>query len=177
MVTAGNPVGRRVIIAITALRKLRLRHGPSGKAAKAGLYESGSVVLGLIPTTIVQRMETVTWWWEKSARWLAHVDIRTCRGDGRRIMKINRETDSLSNMLIDHLRTPTTSRSCPQIRSAMEFCETEDRFDGEHAKVTGNVPRGRYSLPRDFGVFAVKSIFSFRKLPSRFLFEDTNARL
>src|SRR6266550_2828110 len=58
MVTAGNPVGRRVIIAITGItRNFDCGHGPSGKAAKVSLLESGSVVCGLIPKTSVQRME------------------------------------------------------------------------------------------------------------------------
>ena len=58
MVTAGNPVGRRVIIAITGItRNFDCGHGPSGKAAKQAIFESGSVVCGLIPTSIGQRME------------------------------------------------------------------------------------------------------------------------
>lgn len=58
MVTAGNPVGRRVIITITGItRNFDCGHGPSGKAAKISIYESGSVVCGLIPKTSVQRME------------------------------------------------------------------------------------------------------------------------
>jgi len=58
MVTAGNPVGRRVIIAITGItRNFDCGHGPSGKAAKLSLFESGSVVCGLIPKSAVQRME------------------------------------------------------------------------------------------------------------------------
>lgn len=58
MVTAGNPVGRRVIITITGItRNFDCDHGPSGKAARQSLYESGSVVCGLIPQTAVQRME------------------------------------------------------------------------------------------------------------------------
>jgi VWFA-related protein len=58
MVAAGNPVGRRVIIAITGItRNFDCGHGPSGKAARQSLYESGSVVCGLIPQTTIQRME------------------------------------------------------------------------------------------------------------------------
>lgn len=58
MVSAGNPVGRRVIIAITGItRNFDCRHGPSGKAARQALYESGSVVCGIIPKTPIQRME------------------------------------------------------------------------------------------------------------------------
>jgi Ca-activated chloride channel family protein len=58
MVTAGNPVGRRVIIAITGItRNFDCGHGPSGKAAKQAIFESGSVVCGLIPKSPVQRME------------------------------------------------------------------------------------------------------------------------
>jgi VWFA-related protein len=58
MVTSGNPVGRRVIIAITTItRNFDCGHGPSGKAAKQALFESGSVVCGLVPRTTGQRME------------------------------------------------------------------------------------------------------------------------
>lgn len=58
MVTSGNPEGRRVIIAITGItRNFDCDHGPSGKAAKHSLFESGSVVCGLIPKTPGQRME------------------------------------------------------------------------------------------------------------------------
>ena len=58
MVSAGNPVGRRVIIAITGITKnFDCGHGPSGKSARQSLYESGSVVCGLIPKTTVQGME------------------------------------------------------------------------------------------------------------------------
>ncbi|MBA2706077.1 MAG: VWA domain-containing protein [Blastocatellia bacterium] len=58
MVTAGNPVGRRVIIAITGItRNFDCGHGPSGKAAKQAIFESGSVVCGLVPKSTGQRME------------------------------------------------------------------------------------------------------------------------
>jgi VWFA-related protein len=58
MVTSGNPVGRRVIIAITSItRNFDCGHGPSGKAAKQALFESGSVVCGLVPRTTGQRVE------------------------------------------------------------------------------------------------------------------------
>jgi VWFA-related protein len=58
MEKAGNPVGRRVIITITGItRNFDCGHGPSGKAAKQAIFESGSVVCGLVPKSPVQRME------------------------------------------------------------------------------------------------------------------------
>src|SRR6184192_3218230 len=50
MTKAGNPVGRRVVIAITGVtRNFDCPGGPSGKAAAQAIYESGSVVCGIIP--------------------------------------------------------------------------------------------------------------------------------
>src|SRR2546430_13443903 len=58
MVKASNPVGRRVVIAITAVtRNLDCPNGPSGKSAAQAIYESGSVVCGIIPKTAGQMIE------------------------------------------------------------------------------------------------------------------------
>jgi len=55
---AGNPTGRRVIIFITGVtRNFDCGDGPSGNAAKLAIYESGSVVCGLVPITVDQQME------------------------------------------------------------------------------------------------------------------------
>jgi VWFA-related protein len=57
MVRAGNPVGRRVIIVITGVTSNFDCDGPSGKEAARAIYESGSVVCGLIPSSAAQRIE------------------------------------------------------------------------------------------------------------------------
>ena len=59
MVKAGNPVGRRVIIVLTAVTSaFDCPGGPSGSEAKREVYESGSVVCGLIPRSAAQRAES-----------------------------------------------------------------------------------------------------------------------
>ncbi len=64
MAQAGNPTGRRVIIFITGVtRNFDCADGPSGKTAVHAIYESGSVVCGLVPITPDQQMENgmITW--------------------------------------------------------------------------------------------------------------------
>jgi VWFA-related protein len=59
MVRAGNPVGRRVIIVITGVTSnFDCEGGPSGGEAKREVFESGSVVCGLIPRSPEQKMES-----------------------------------------------------------------------------------------------------------------------
>src|SRR5215472_2438757 len=58
MIRAGNPVGRRVIIVITGVtRNFDCIDGPSGKSAAQAIYESGSVICGIIPKEIGQGVE------------------------------------------------------------------------------------------------------------------------
>ncbi|MCI0485978.1 MAG: VWA domain-containing protein [Blastocatellia bacterium] len=54
---ASNPDGRRVIILISALTKSFDCSGPSGEETRHALFESGSVVCGIIPKTALQRIE------------------------------------------------------------------------------------------------------------------------
>lgn len=59
MVRAGNPGGRRVIIVITGVTSnFDCPSGPSGTEARHEVYESGSVVCGLIPRSAGQRAES-----------------------------------------------------------------------------------------------------------------------
>ncbi len=130
MVTAGNPVGRRVIIAITGItRNFDCGHGPSGKAAKLALYESGSVVCGLIPTTIVQRMENrYMVMGTKALGVFGHtLDIRDLAEDtGGEVMEDKPEKlDSTFNTLIDHLRT----------RYNLAFVSSNKKRDGSLRKL------------------------------------------
>jgi len=58
MQKAGNPVGRRVIVLITGItRNFDCGSGPGGKEAKHAVFESGSVVCGIVPSTAGQRVE------------------------------------------------------------------------------------------------------------------------
>lgn len=131
MVSAGNPVGRRVIIAITGItRNLDCGHGPSGKVARQALYESGSVVCGLIPKTTVQGMEN------KYMRWgtrMAGVfgartmDIKELAEEtGGEVMEEKPERlDTTFATLIDHLRT----------RYNLAFVSTNKKRDGSLRKL------------------------------------------
>ena len=59
MVRAGNPVGRRVIVVITGVTSnFDCEGDPSVAEAKREVYESGSVVCGLIPRSAEQRAES-----------------------------------------------------------------------------------------------------------------------
>lgn len=111
MVTAGNPVGRRVIIVITGItRNFDCGHGPSGKVARQALYESGSVVCGLIPKTAVQRMENkyMVWGTKMAGVFGARtMDIKELAEEtGGEVMEEKPERlDASFATLIDHLRT------------------------------------------------------------------------
>lgn len=111
MVAAGNPVGRRVIIAITGItRNFDCGHGPSGKAAKQALYESGSVVCGLIPKTTVQRMENRYMRWGTrmvGAFGVPTLDIKELAAEtGGEVLEEKPERlNTTFATLIDHLRT------------------------------------------------------------------------
>lgn len=110
MVTAGNPVGRRVIIAITGItRNFDCGHGPSGKAAKQAIFESGSVVCGLIPTSIGQRMENrYMVVGTKALGLFGHtLDIRELADEtgGEVFAEKPEQLNTTFKMLIEHLRT------------------------------------------------------------------------
>ena len=131
MVSAGNPVGRRVIIAITGITKnFDCGHGPSGKVARQSLYESGSVVCGLIPKTTVQGMEN------KYMRWGTRMfgvfgartmDIKELAEEtGGEVMEEKPERlDTTFATLIDHLRT----------RYNLAFVSSNKKRDGSLRKL------------------------------------------
>jgi VWFA-related protein len=131
MVTAGNPVGRRVVIVITGItRNFDCGHGPSGKAAKHSLYESGSVVCGLVPRTPGQRMENGLMVWGTR---MAHafgaptLDIKELAEEtGGEVMEDKPEKlDTSFATLIDHLRT----------RYSLAFVSTNRKRDGTLRKL------------------------------------------
>lgn len=131
MVRAGNPVGRRVILVITGITSAFDCPGaPSGKEAKQEVFESGSVVCGLIPRTAVQRVE--------SGAMRAMTGVGRMFGAGRlRINDLAEETggevlddkperlDRAFDTLVEHLRT----------RYQMGFVPTNRLRDGTTRKL------------------------------------------
>lgn len=130
MITAGNPVGRRVIIAITGVTSNFDCDGPTGNQAMREIFESGSVVCGLIPSSAGQRMESGV--------------MRTATGIGKlfkapvlSINKLAEETggevlddkpenlDRAFNTLIDHLRS----------RYSIGFVSSNKKHDGSVRKL------------------------------------------
>jgi len=131
MVTSGNPVGRRVIIVITGItRNFDCGHGPSGKVAKNSLFESGSVVCGLVPRTPGQRMENGLMVWGTR---MAHpfgaptLDIKQLAEEtGGEVMEDKPEKlDTTFATLIDHLRT----------RYSLAFVSSNRKRDGTLRKL------------------------------------------
>ena len=132
MIKAGNPVGRRVIILITGVTSnFDCAGGPSGAEARREVFESGSVVCGLIPRSAGQRAESGL--------------MRTMTGVGKifkvsslRINDLAEETggevlddkpenlDKTFNTLVEHLRT----------RYQLAYVPTHRSHDGTTRKLT-----------------------------------------
>jgi VWFA-related protein len=154
MVTSGNPVGRRVIIAITTItRNFDCGHGPSGKAAKHALYESGSVVCGLIPSTTGQRMENgyMVWGTKMAGAFGAPtLDIRQLADEtGGEVLENKPERlDTTFATLIDHLRT----------RYSLAFVSSNRKRDGSLRKLKIDV---KPELQKSQGKLVVKARRSY----------------
>ncbi len=131
MIKAGNPVGRRVIIAITGItRNFDCDHGPSGKAARQSLFESGSVVCGLVPATPGQRMENgfMVWGTRMAGAFGAPtLDIKQLADEtGGEVLEDKPERlDTTFSTLIDHLRT----------RYSLAFVSSNRKRDGSLRKL------------------------------------------
>jgi len=154
MVSAGNPVGRRVIIAITGItRNFDCGHGPSGKAAKQALFESGSVVCGLVPKTPGQRMENgfMVWGTRMAGAFRAPVlDIKQLADEtGGEVMEEKPERlDTTFATLIDHLRT----------RYNLAFVSSNRKRDGTLRKLKIDV---KPEFEKSQGKLVVKSRRSY----------------
>ena len=149
MVSAGNPVGRRVIIAITGItRNFDCGHGPSGKAAKQSLFESGSVVCGLIPKSPVQRMENslMVFGTRVGGVFRAVLDIKDLADEtGGEVMEEKPEKlDTSFATLIDHLRT----------RYNIAFVSSNRKRDGAFRKLKVDV---KPEVHRSQGKLVIKS--------------------
>lgn len=126
MMKAGNPTGRRVIIAITGVtRNWACKPGPSHTEAMHSVYESGSVVCGLIPETPGQAAENGMMRWATRFGRMGgahYIDIQKLADDtGGEVLKDKPEVlTSTFSTLINHLRT----------RYSFSFVSTNKKRDG-----------------------------------------------
>jgi VWFA-related protein len=154
MITAGNPVGRRVIIVITGItRNFDCGHGPSGKVAKQALFESGSVVCGVVPRTPGQRMENglMVWGTRMVGPFGAPtLDIKELADEtGGEVLEDKPERlDTIFATLIDHLRT----------RYNLAFVSTNRKRDGTLRKLKIDV---NPALHKSQGKLVVKARRSY----------------
>lgn len=153
MLKAGNPAGRRVIIVITAVTSNFDCEGPSGTEATHAVFESGSVVCGIIPKSAGQRIENGV--------------TRAATGFGKlfnvRSMSVNKlaeetggevmhdkpeQLDRAFATLIEHLRT----------RYQMGFVPTNRKRDGTTRKLKVKI---NPSVEKAEGKLAIKTRSSY----------------
>ena len=131
MVKASNPVGRRVVIAITGVtRNFDCPGGPSGKAASQSIYESGSVVCGIIPKTDEQSVENGIMIWATRIGKLGnapYIDIQTLANEtGGEVLQDKPENlNTTFQTLMDHLRS----------RYNLAFVSSNKKRDGTTRKL------------------------------------------
>jgi VWFA-related protein len=152
MIRAGNPVGRRVIIAITGVTSNFDCPGPSGVEATHAVLESGSVVCGLIPRSPGQRMESGV---NKLATSVAGV----FKVHSLSINKLAEETggevlddkpenlDQAFNTLVGHLRT----------RYSMGFVSSNKKHDGSLRKLKLEISQPRQKAEAKAGKLVVRT--------------------
>jgi VWFA-related protein len=154
MVKAGNPTGRRVIIAITGVtRNWDCRNGPSHTSVTHSVFESGSVVCGIIPKTPEQVAENGMMRWATRLGRVAgvnYIDIQTLADEtGGEILRDKpEELDHSFNTLITHLRT----------RYSFSFVSTNKKRDGTLRKLKIDVADG---VQKSQGKLVVKARRSY----------------
>ena len=138
MMKAGNPSGRRVIVVITGVtRNWDCRNGPSNKSATHTVFESGSVVSGIIPKSPGQVAENGMMRWATRFGRLAgapYIDIQNLAEEtGGEILRDKpEELDQTFNTLITHLRT----------RYSFSFVSTNKARDGSVRKLNIDLAKG-----------------------------------
>lgn len=131
MIKASNPAGRRVVIVVTAVTRLFDCSGnPSGKSAAQAIYESGSVVCGIIPKVPTQGFENGMMTVATRAFKLAgadYMDITTLANEtGGEVLSDKLEAlDTTFQTMIDHLRS----------RYNLGFVSTNKKRDGTTRKL------------------------------------------
>ena len=150
MIKASNPVGRRVVIAITGVtRNFDCPNSPSGKSAAQAIYESGSVVCGIIPKTADQGLENGIMIWATRLGKLqgaAYLDIQTLANEtGGEILEDKPENlRTTFQTLMDHLRS----------RYNLAFVSSNKKRDGTTRKLKIDVAQ---PLQKSQGPLVVKA--------------------
>lgn len=131
MIKASNPAGRRVVIVITGVTRLFDCAGnPSGKSAAQAIYESGSVICGILPKVATQGIENGIMTMATRMSKLGggdYMDLQTLANEtGGEILSDKPEKlDTTFQTLIDHLRS----------RYTVAFVSTNKKRDGTTRKL------------------------------------------
>jgi len=131
MVSASNPEGRRVIVVITGVtRNFDCEGGPSGKLAAQQIYESGSVVCGIIPKEPGQGLENGVMIWATRMGRLGsapYMDIETLANEtgGELLADKPDNLGTTFQTLMDHLRS----------RYNLAYVSTNKKRDGTTRKL------------------------------------------
>jgi VWFA-related protein len=153
MIRAGNPVGRRVVVVLTAVtRNFDCRDAPSGRAAAQTIYESGSVVCGIIPHTPEGVVENGAFRWATRIGGMAGVDSMSIQKladeTGGELLKDRPENlDTTFDTLMTHLRT----------RYSLAFVSTNKKRDGTLRKLKIGVTQATEKSRKKLVVKARKS--------------------
>jgi len=154
MMKAGNPTGRRVIVAITGVtRNWDCRNGPSHTSVTHTIFESGSVVSGIIPKTPEQVAENGMMRWATRFGRIAGVDYldiqKLADETGGEVLRDKpEELDHSFNTLITHLRT----------RYSFSFVSTNKNRDGTVRKLKIDLADG---VEKSQGKLVVKARKSY----------------
>jgi Ca-activated chloride channel homolog len=153
MSKAANPVGRRVVIVITGVtRNFDCPGSPSGKAATQSIFESGSVVCGIVPRTPEQQMENGMMRWVTRFGRIggAHtLDIQKLADEtgGELLMDKPENLDTTFTTLVEHLRT----------RYNIAFVSSNKKRDGTLRKLKVDLADTTKKTPGKLVVKARKS--------------------
>ena len=154
MVRAGNPVGRRVVILITGVtRNFDCRGGPSGKAAAQAIYESGSVVCGIIPKDPMQAMENGVMIWATRMGKLGgapYLDVETLANEtgGELLADKPENLNTTFQTLMEHLRS----------RYNLAYVSTNKNRDGTTRKLKLDL---QPAVQKNEGKLVIKSRHSY----------------
>ena len=154
MIRAGNPVGRRVIVVITGVtRNFDCLDGPSGKSAAQAIYESGSVVCGIIPKEMGQGLENGIMVWATRMGKLGgqpYLDIENLANEtgGELLSDKPENLNTTFQTLMDHLRS----------RYNLAFVSTNKKRDGTMRKLKIEV---QPPVPQPNGKLVVKARRSY----------------
>lgn len=154
MIRASNPAGRRVVIVITGVtRNFDCAGGPSGKSAAQSIYESGSVVCGIIPKEPDQAVENGVMIWATRMGRLGgapYLDIQTLANEtgGELLSDKPENLDSTFQTLMEHLRS----------RYNLAFVSTNKKRDGTTRKLKVDLAT---PAPKSQGKLVIKARRSY----------------